>query len=63
MPLSNTKEAKPPLPNSTPVIIKVRNAPINDTGIMETTTSAIRKDSNTTEQIKNISTATNKSSQ
>ena len=42
---------------------KVKNAPIRETGIMSTTTQACQRDSKTTEQMKNIKTATTKRSQ
>ena len=46
IPISNTKEAKPPLPKGISVKQKVRKLPINATGMTETITNDWRTDSN-----------------
>ncbi len=44
--MSITKDAKPPLPNSMPVMQNVRNEPMSDNGITDTMTHASLNDSN-----------------
>lgn len=45
IPTNITKDANPPLPNSTPVKLNVKKAPINATGTTDNITHAKRKDS------------------
>lgn len=53
-PLSNTIEAKPPVPNSTPDSQYVRNVPMKETGMRDMMASGSLSDSNRMLHTKNM---------
>lgn len=63
IPTNITKDANPPLPNSTPVKLNVKKAPINATGTTDKITHAKRKDSKWMLQMKNTTTTTSSKNQ